>query len=162
MNSRRILSSVLLIMLSIWLGWTVLVDFVVVPGVFRNIQNFFEAGDLGIFLFRKLNSLEVILSSAVLVVLIFIFSKNRKALPLLLSGVVVMVISLVYFSYLTPKLEELTELWKLSEAGKAVAVADVQQEHQFFHRVYVSIDTVKILILSFMIAATAGKEEWTA
>ncbi len=162
MNSRRILSSVLLIMLSIWLGWTVLVDFVVVPGVFRNIHNFFEAGDLGIYLFRKLNSLEVILSSAVLVVLIFIFRRNRKSLPLLIAGIVVLVISLIYFSYLTPKLEKLTELWKLSEAGKSIAVADVQQEHQFFHRVYVSIDTLKILILTFMIAAIAGKEEWTA
>ena len=162
MNFRRLLYSVLLILLSVWLGWTVLVDFIVVPGVFRNIENFFEAGDLGIYLFTRLNSLEVVLATAVLTVLIFIFRKNRKALPLLVSGVVVLAISLVYFSYLIPKIEELTELWKLSEAGKTIAVADVQQEHQYFHRIYVTMDTVKIITLLFMIGSSVGKEEWTA
>ncbi len=162
MNSRRLLYSVLLIQLSVWLGWTVLVDFIVVPGVFRNIANFFEAGDLGIFLFNRLNSLEVILASSVVTVLIFIFRKNRKALPLLISGVVVLAISLVYFSYLIPKIEELTELWKLSEAGKTIAVTDAQQEHQYFHRIYVTMDSVKILALLFMIGSSVGKEEWTA
>ena len=73
-----------------------------------------------------------------------------------------MVISLIYFSYLTPKLEELTEMWKISEAGKEIPVSDIQQEHQYFHRLYVAIDSVKILILIFMMGATVGKEEWTA
>lgn len=162
MNSRRILFSSLLILLSLWLGWTALVDFVVVPGVFRNIQNFFEAGDLGIYLFQRLNYLEVVIASAVVALVTFIFRKNRRALPLLVSSLVVMIIAFTYFTWLIPKITYLTELWKMSEAGKTIAIADIQQEHQFFHRIYVIMDTVKLLVLLFMIVSTVGKEEWTA
>ncbi len=162
MNFRRLLPSILLILLSFWLGWTVLVDFVVVPAVFRNIHNFFEAGDLGIYLFQKLNSLELIVSTFILSILIFIFRKNPRALPLLISGIVIFTISLIYFSFLTPKLEALTDMWKLSETGQSIALSDIQQEHQFFHRIYVTVDSIKILILIFMMGATVGKEEWTA
>lgn len=162
MNIRRLLFSSLLILLSLWLGWTVLVDFIVVPGVFRNIHNFFEAGDLGLHLFQRLNSLEVVVATFVLAVVVFIFRKNRRALPLLIAGVLVFIISLVYFSWLIPKIHELTELWKLSEAGKQIAIADIQQEHQYFHRIYVVLDTIKILILLFMLVSATGKEEWTA
>ena len=162
MVSGRILYSVLLILLSLWLGWTVLVDFVVVPGVFRNIQNFFEAGDLGIYLFQRLNYLEVVIASSVVAVLTFIFRRNRHALPLLVSSLVVMAIALTYFTWLIPKITELTELWKMSEAGKTIAITDIQQEHQFFHRIYVIMDTVKLLTLLFMIVSAIGKEKWTA
>jgi hypothetical protein len=152
----------LLILLSFWLGWTVLVDFVVVPAVFRNINNFFEAGDLGIFLFTRLNYLEVVVSAVVLSVITFIYQKNARALPILIAGCIVTVISLVYFSYLIPKIAELSELWKISEAGKTIAISDIQQEHQYFHRVYVIIDSVKILTLMLMMVSAVGKEEWTA
>lgn len=162
MISRRLLYSSLLILLSFWMGWTVLVDFVVVPGVFRNVEPFFQAGELGIYLFQRLNSLEVVIASSVVAVLVFIFRKNRKALPLLVSGLVVLVIALVYFSWLTPKIEELTQLWKMSDAGQAIALADVQQEHQYYHRLYAILDTVKILVLLFMMVSAVGKEEWTA
>ena len=162
MNTHRILFSTLLILLSLWIGWTTLVDFVVVPGVFRNIDDFFEAGDLGIYLFERLNYVEVVVASTVLMVLTFIVQKNRRALPLLFCGVLVLAISLAYLSWLIPKIAELTELWKLSEAGREVAVADVQQQHQYFHRVYVILDTIKLLILLFMLVTTVGKEKWTA
>lgn len=162
MNSRRILYSTLLVLLSFWMGWTVLVDFVVAPGIFRNIENFFEAGNFAIYLFRILNYLEVVIASFVLGILTFIFRKNRKALFLFISGIVVTGIALTYFTWLIPKIDELTHLWKLSEAGQTIAVADIQQKHQFFHRVYVIMDTVKILILLFMMLSTVGKEEWTA
>jgi hypothetical protein len=139
-----------------------LVDFVVVPAVFQNIEKFFEAGDLGIFLFKRLNYLEVVVASFVLGVLTFIFRKNRKALPLYISGIIVTAIALTYFMWLIPKIDELTQLWKLSEAGQAIAVADIQQDHQFYHRIYVIMDTVKLLVLLFMMVSAVGKEEWTA
>lgn len=162
MISRRLLYSALLILLTLWLGFTALVDFIVVPGVFRNIENFFEAGNLGIYLFTRLNYLEVVIGSTALAVLVFIFRKNRKALPLLLCGVSVLVIAFTYFTWLIPKIDHLTGLWKMSEAGKAIAIADIQQEHQFFHRVYVVMDSVKLMVLLFMMVSTVGKEEWTA
>jgi len=138
------------------------VDFIVVPGVFRNIANFFEAGDLGIYLFQRLNYLEVVIASLVVALVTFIFRKNRRSLPLLISSLVIMLIAFTYFAWLIPKITELTALWKLSEAGTAIAVADIQQEHQFYHRIYVIMDTVKLLVLLFMIVSAVGKEEWTA
>ncbi len=137
-------------------------DFIVVPGVFRNIANFFEAGDLGIYLFQKLNSLELEVATFTIAILIFIFRKNRRALPLLISGVFLFAIAVTYFIYLTPKLQALTDMWKLSEAGQKIALTDIQQEHQYFHRIYVTIDSLKILILIFMMTTTVWKEEWTA
>lgn len=162
MNVRRLLYSALLVLLSLWLGWTVLVDFVVVPAVFRNINNFFEAGDLGIYLFTKFNFIEMILASVTLVALVFIFRKNRAAMPLLISAVIVIAISLSYFTFVIPKLTHLTELWKLAEAGKLTPTFDIQQEHQFYHRIYVGLDTAKIAILAFMMGTSIGKEKWTA
>lgn len=137
-------------------------DFVVVPGVFRNINDFFEAGNLGVYLFTKLNSLEVVISASVLAVLVFIFRKNPRALPLLISGIIVTIISLIYFTYLIPKIAYLSELWKLSDSGKIIETFDIQQEHQYFHRIYIIMDTVKIFILSFMIISAVSKEKWTA
>lgn len=162
MNKRRLLSSSLLVLTTLWLGWTALVDFIVVPAVFGHINNFFEAGDLGIFLFTKLNSFEVVIASFTIIVLIFIFRKNRTALPLLASSVIVFAIALTYFTWLIPKLSYLTELWKMSEAGKTIPVADIQQEHQLYHRIYIGMDTVKLIVLLFMVSATIGREKWTA
>ncbi len=130
-----------------------LVDFVVVPGVFRNIANFFEAGELGIYLFQRLNSLELVVASTVLAILVFIFRSNRRALPLLIAGFLVLAIVLVYFTWLTPKIEALTTLWKIND--------DVQLDHQYYHRLYVIMDTIKILLLLFMMVSTVRKEEWT-
>jgi hypothetical protein len=144
------------------MGWTVLVDFVVVPAVFRNIEKFFEAGDLGIYLFTELNYLEVVVASAVVMVMVFIFRRNRKALPLFISSLLVMAIAFTYFTWLIPKIDYLTHLWKLSETGHTIIVSDIQLEHQFYHRVYVILDTVKVLILLFMMVSAVGKEEWTA
>lgn len=162
MNSRRLLYSALIILLSFWLAWTALVDFVVVPGVFRNIANFFEAGELGIYLFTRLNYLEVVIASTALAVLVFIFRRNRRALPLLISGIVVLVIALSYFAWLIPKIDHLSSLWKLSEAGQTIPIADIQQEHQYFHRIYILMDTAKLIVLLFMLVSSVGKEEWTA
>jgi predicted membrane channel-forming protein YqfA (hemolysin III family) len=162
MNSRRLLSSGLLILLTLWLGWTAIVDFVVVPAVFRNIANFFEAGDLGIYLFTKLNNLEVVIASVVIIVLVLIAKKNKKALPLLVGSVVVFGIALTYFTWLIPKISDLTEFWKLSDAGKSVAIADIQQVHQHYHRMYIVLDTVKMFLLLVMLIIAYVKEEWTA
>lgn len=161
-NAHRFRFSALLVLLTLWLGWTSLVDFVVVPAVFRNVHDFFEAGDLGVLLFTKLNSIEVVIASVVFAVLVLNFRTNRHSFPLLLGSFLALAIAFAYFLWLIPKLAHLTELWKLAEAGKTVGLADVQQEHQYFHRLYVTLDTVKIFILTLLLGLTIGKTEWTA
>ena len=145
-----------------WWGWTVLVDFFIIRTVFANIDNFFQAGNLGIAVFSKLNNLEVIVSSALVGVLSFQMTKNKKILPLLIMSVVAWIVAMTYFTYLTPKIIELTELWKKTDLMGLTAVAgiaDVQQEHQFFHRLYIGIDTFKLVLLTVMIFFGAFKEE---
>ncbi|MFL5785100.1 MAG: DUF4149 domain-containing protein [Bacteriovoracaceae bacterium] len=162
MNKRRLLYSGLLVLISFWLGWTALVDFIVVPGVFGHINNFFEAGDLGIHLFTKLNNLELILASAMIIILVLMSRKNKKSLPLLVGSVLAFAITLTYFTWLIPKISDLTEFWKLSEAGKSIPINDIQQVHQHYHRMYIVLDSVKMLLLSLMMGVTIFKEEWTA
>ena len=143
---------VLLILLSIWWGWTVIIDFAVVPTVFSVINDFFNAGELGIALFSKLNNFELVIS-ALLIVLSLKQGKLRLGL-MICAWMIVM----FYFSYLTPKLTHLTLLWKEADAAGLTGIAgiaDVQQEHQFFHRVYVGLDSLKLLLLSFALVLNA-------
>ncbi len=89
-------------------------------------------------------------------------TKNKKILPLLIMSVVAWIVAMTYFTYLTPKIIELTELWKKTDLMGITAVAgipDVQQEHQFFHKLYIGIDTFKRVLLTVMIFIGAFKEE---
>lgn len=147
---------------SLWLGWTVLVDFIVVPAVFRNVSHFFEAGRLGIELFTQLNRLEIVVSLLLAVLTFKRYKKDRSYLPLVLVTVAASIIVAIYLFYLSPKIATLTDLWQSSEqkgwAGQQ-GILDVQQEHQFYHRVYIAMDSVKIFLLSLSILFVGLKKE---
>jgi len=137
----------------------------IIRTVFATIDNFFQAGDLGIAVFSKLNNLEVIVSSALVAVLSFQFTKNKKVLPLLVMSIVAWVMAMTYFAYLTPKLVHLTELWKKTDlmglAG-AAGIPDIQQEHQYYHRLYIGMDSFKLVLLTVMILYGSFKQDkWT-
>jgi hypothetical protein len=143
-----------LILVSIWWGWTVIIDFAVVPTVFRIVHDFFNAGELGIALFSKLNLFEVIFSSLLIVVSILHLKNAGRGKTQLAIAVSAWMIVMFYFSYLTPKITLLTELWKTAEATNQLGLAginDIQQEHQFYHRVYVGLDSLKLLLLTFFL-----------
>lgn len=145
---------IVLILLSLWWGWTALIDFAVVPTVFRTIHDFFNAGELGIALFSRLNIFELIVST-ILMGLFWRLAKWRFALL-----AVAWIIVLVYFFYLTPKITHLTALWKEAESLKQVGIAgiqDIQQEHQLYHRIYVGLDSLKLLILTFVLGDQVAK-----
>lgn len=165
MTKNRFVFSTFLLIVSMWWGWTFLVDMFVIRTVFATIDNFFQAGDLGIAVFLKLNNLEVIVSTALVAVLSFQFTKNKKVLPLLVMSVVAWIIAMTYFSYLTPKLVTLTELWKKTDLMGAAGVAgipDIQQEHQYFHRLYIGMDSFKLVLLTVMILyGTFKQDKWT-
>ena len=165
MTKNRYLYSLFLILVSLWWGWTVLVDMFIIPTVFKTIDNFFQAGDLGIAVFSKLNNLELVLASILVGLLSFQMTKNKKALMLLVPGILVWLIAMTYFTFLTPKLVELTELWKKTDLMGITGVAgipDIQQAHQFYHNLYIGLDAVKLLLLSAMLIVGVVKEEkWT-
>ena len=148
-----------------WWGWTVLVDMFIIRTVFRTIDNFFEAGDLGIAVFSKLNNLELLVSTFLVALLAFQVSKNKKAMPYLIMSIIAWIVAMTYFSYLTPKLVELTELWKKTDhmgvAGTS-NIPDIQQAHQYYHNFYIGLDAFKLILLSFMIFLGVWKQErWT-
>ncbi len=162
MANRRSLYTFALLLAATWLGWSVLVDFFIIPTVFRTVGNFFEAGDLGIAVFSKLNGLELVASSALVLTLLLLLRSQRKSWPLATAAILGWVIVLVYFSYLTPKLTHLTDLWKAAEAAGRVGVSgisDVQQEHQVYHKLYISLDTLKMVLLLFILAAGLYREK---
>lgn len=143
-----------LILVSIWWGWTVIIDFAVVPTTFKIIHDFFNAGELGIALFSKLNTFEVIVSSLLILVSVFHHKNSGRGKIQLGLALSVWMIVMFYFAYLTPKIISLTDLWKEAETVQKLGVAginDIQQEHQFYHRIYVGLDSLKLLILTFLL-----------
>lgn len=152
----------ILIFTAVWWGWTALIDFAVVPTIFRIVPDFFTAGELGIALFSKLNLLELTTSS-ILVVLAVIQVKNEKRgkiqLGLIFSA---WIIVMIYFSFLTQKITDLTALWKKADSLNTISIlgiVDIQQEHQFYHRVYVGLDVLKLLLLSFVMGLSLFRKE---
>ncbi len=98
-------------------------------------------------LFKKLNYAEF---STSLVVLSLSLSKQRSKFLIILASVLLL-ISSTYLFYLTPKIIQLTEWWKEAELSGITTIngiGDIQQEHQKFHKLYVSIDAVKLILLT--------------
>ena len=154
----------ILVLISIWWGWTVIIDFAVVPTVFKVINDFFNAGELGLSLFSKLNNLEFIFSGLLVALGFYELKSNKTGKLQLVFILTAFLIVLTYFFYLTPKLTSLTELWKQADAVNSVSVAgiiDIQQEHQLYHKIYVTLDTLKLLLLSSLLGLNLFKKEHT-
>jgi hypothetical protein len=69
---------------------------------------------------------------------------------------------MTYFSFLTPKIIELTDLWRKADLMGTVAVhgiPDIQLEHQYFHNFYIGIDAFKLLLLTAMPVIGIWKQE---
>lgn len=152
-----------LILVSAWLAGTALVDFLVVPTLFHNHSHFFEAGTIGILLFTKFNYIEIVVAS-VMVGMLALRLKERNPLHLgfFFIAVVLWLIIMSYFVYLIPKISHLTELWRKAESLGAISmngIRDVQQEHQFYHGIYVGMDTVKLIVLIFLLGVGILKRE---
>jgi hypothetical protein len=162
MNNNRTVYPLFLILVSMWWGWTVLVDFFIVRSVFSTVTDFFQAGELGILLFSKLNNLEIVVSSFIVALLSFQYRKKKSILFFLGISLVPWIIVMFYFSYLTPKLTLLSEMWKQADfAGVSSfgGISDVQQEHQKYHQLYITLDSVKLFFLSLLLIFGVWKQE---
>lgn len=133
-----------------WLAWTVLVDFFVVPAVFQNVAQFFEAGKLGVVLFNRLNMLEFPLATALLIFVSLTFKRFSSLKWLIPVSVVLLGIAGIYLFSLTPKLTALTSAWEYADKMGTLGAGgeDVQQLHQTYHNAYIALDTVKLVLLA--------------
>lgn len=156
------IKKLILIVSSIWWGWTALTDFAVVPTVFRIVPDFFVAGELGIALFSKLNLLEVIVASVLVTLSVFHLRKFHSGKIQLFCAAATFIIVMFYFSFLTEKIVTLTELWKRADQSGQMGIAgivDIQQEHQFYHRIYVGLDSLKLLCLTFILGMSLFRKD---
>jgi len=147
---KNILQFLIFGTLSFWLGCVVLTDFVIVRTLFSEIDDFFKAGFIGVQLFSKLNLLEIILASIIFLSEIFILTKEKKLIHLLPLFLILYGITFFDYIYLTPKLSDLTHLWFKADLMGVVGlpgIADIQAEHQKFHELYITLDSVKIFLL---------------
>jgi hypothetical protein len=154
MNRKNITSSLIIALASMWLGQSALVDFFIVPTLFSEIDDFFQAGLLGIAIFSKLNDFEVIVASGILALFTLPTKKRIDLLLPLFISIILWCTAMLYFVYLTSKIHELTELWRKADLMGLQGldgIADLQQEHQLFHRLYISIDSVKLFLLLTLI-----------
>jgi hypothetical protein len=157
MKNSKSLFAAFIALTSSWLAMSILVDFFVVPTVFRNIDDFFLAGDLGIALFGKFNQVEVILASTLISI-----TALRARLSHLFISIGLWIIAMTYFLYLSPMIQTLTELWKKADEMGLVAIAgiaDIQLEHQRYHKAYIFIDTIKMGLLLFLLGLGIYKEK---
>lgn len=146
---------------TLWWGLTIISDVVVAPSIFRVVENFFNAGDLAMTIFSRANSVELVLSSFTLVLAIMIM-KRKGSLGTLILTIVCWSVAMFYFSYLIPKIIELTELWKKAEAMGVIGIGDIpdlQQEHQYFHRIYIILDSFKLIVLSILLGQTIFRQD---
>ncbi len=150
-----------LVTIASWWSLTAFADLMMAPSIFRVVENFFNAGDLAMSLFTRFNNLEIVISTAFLILCALIY-RRRGTKVVLILGIISWAIALFYFIYLIPKIVDLTELWKKAESMGVVGIEnieDVQKEHQLFHRIYIIVDSIKLLILSFLLSVGIFSQE---
>ena len=162
MTNKKFYYSSFLTLVSLWWGWTILVDFFVVPTVFKTINDFFNAGELGAALFSRLNSLELIVATLLVAVTGLKLKDSKQLLPHFILATLGFGIVMFYFSFLTPKVVALTDLWKTADNMGTVGIGkipDIQQEHQFYHQLYIRIDAAKLIILTILLGLGFLKQD---
>jgi hypothetical protein len=141
-------------LLCIWLGQTILIDLFLAPKIFQIIPDFFLAGNVAVAIFQKMNVIELLISGFCFSSTTLLLTKNSKYKWPFLFGVLLIAIVCFYNFYLTEKIKMLADLWQYSEMTQTNSLEngfDVQQEHQFYHRIYVATDVVKIILISIQI-----------
>ncbi|GAB4015481.1 MAG: hypothetical protein Fur0010_14570 [Bdellovibrio sp.] len=145
----------LLVISSLWMGMTMSVDFVAVPLVFQTLTSLQEAGKLGIAVFSKFNSIEIFLSMVLFIASILEFLKNKNGrwpMTWVLFSILLTSLAVLYAFYLSPRIAFLgNEMHQFPLESEPYLV--VYKEHQFFHKLYVKLDSLKLLLLLTMIVS---------
>jgi hypothetical protein len=147
---RRLADPISFWLASSWWMMTIVADLIVAPAIFRVVENFFNAGDLAMLLFSKITVVEMIVASLVLALSVMIH-KSQKSTSLLIIFSICWVLTLFYVFYLIPKIVDVAEVWKKSDSLGLAGMGDIkdaQQEHQFFHRMFIVLDGLKLSLLS--------------
>ncbi len=140
------------ILLSIWIAATCLVDFMVVPLVFKHTPDMMKAGLLAVDLFKRFNIVELVLS-LLLGLNQFYLRKNLMTtlLQFMLSIFLFLLISFFLF-WLSPSIEATANM--IISAGSAGAPSESLAYFNTLHSSYVTLDSVKLLVLLISFSLT--------
>lgn len=139
----------ILLILGAWLFTTVLVDFFAIPAVFQNVSKRFEAGMVGMSVFSRFNTLEILFALGLIISLWcsktpIVYKKAVMVFSFILLGLAV-----TYKFYMTPAITEIN--LKMRNEINTVVIEALEKEHQLFHSLYVKLDSAKLFILMGMI-----------
>ena len=138
-----------------WLVSTALVDFFTIPTLFRSGIDFYQAGEIGMSLFKKFNYLEIFLGLGLSFGL-------WNTLAHKFSRVVLVVLSMLpflYAFYFTPSISARYVKMKEVEQTNPTLYQELFDAHQFFHKLYVQIDGVKLILLVIIFALLLFKNK---
>ncbi len=157
---KNALNKLTISLLVTWFVLTVFVDFFLIPSAFRQLADIFIAGELGITIFSKLNTFEIIFAVVLLGLSIFSYIKNPNNIKKINIIIFIFLTSIasIYFFYLTSKIAHLTEIWKNSIVISEAAIETVKSEHNFYHNLYIKIDTIKLVLLLFGIGISLNEK----
>jgi hypothetical protein len=147
-----------LFLLGAWLFCTILVDFVAVPAVFQTVTNRFEAGDVGMQVFTRLNFLEVIFS-VLLLTCAFLFRERIVWRKIFFTSLFsLMGLALYYSTFLSPEIIKLT-IGLRDGVVETPAYQAIEARHAFYHQLYIRLDSFKLLILVALSISVLKKRE---
>lgn len=148
----RVKTKFCLILISAWLAMTFTIDFMVLPKVFSVIKDVFLGGEIGSGLFSTFNLVELLFAT-VLIGLAFTanFHKVIQQKLIRISSVMLFLISCLYQFYLTPGIINATNTTLSINEGEVERRAQAFLEQQFYHQWYIRVDSLKILLLGFIL-----------
>lgn len=148
-----------MVVLALWLGATLAVDFLAIPAVFKNVTNLSEAGKVGMTVFGKFNVIEVVYALLSLLLLLVATLKNRSRLNIFLLslGLVLVVIALSYLFYFTPELTRVT--FAKNDTFEPEARAALESELYFLHSLYIKLDGLKMFLIAIALIMLGRKGE---
>jgi hypothetical protein len=141
----------------VWLALVLFVDFALTRTIFSEIHNFFEAGRLAIALFKKFNFIECILAFSLVTLNSLLLKQKKTSTISLLLTFLLLGISLIGTYSLTPKIASITATWEYAESMGTLGDAsqDIQNLHSQYHQYYIALDSLKIILLFFLIILMA-------
>ena len=125
-----------------WFIATFFIDILAVPAVFQNVSSRDEAARLGVLIFKRFNFVELFFSVSLLV--FFYFSEFKKMISVRVTAICTL-FPITYTILLTPKIVQYNEA-KINAIDE-VKLEVIQMSLDFYHGIYVKMDTVKLIIL---------------
>lgn len=135
-----------LMLVASWFVATIFIDFFAVPNVFRTVSSRDEASSLGVIIFSKFNLFELIFALLISLTIFKDYVKNNGKKVLLSFSFLLLIFPALYNFQYSPMIKKNNEL-KIQNGEDET----VQANLDFYHKLYVRTDAVKLFILLYVL-----------